>query len=188
MIDPTKFTNFGLNTNGLQEYILFAVGVAGKDAMITSKLLDKLLKKNKCKTPFNSIRAFKSESNLKSVMKETGFGCYTLKAKGFWYLANSKINLATCSVEELEACPGIGMKTARFFIMHTRSGDCNVACLDTHVLKFMRDQGFDNIPKQTPTRKRYLEIQDNFLNICKKKNLHPAVFDLQIWNEYRERK
>lgn len=187
MIDPIKFTNFELDTNGLQEYILFAIAAAGKNALTTARLLEDLLSKNKNKSPFASIRSHKSEVSLKQTMKKVGFGCYTLKSKGFWWLVNKKINLSNCSIEELEACPGIGMKTSRFFLMHTRE-DCNVACLDTHVLKFMRDQGFDKIPKQTPTGKRYLKIENDFLDICKSKKIHPAVFDLQIWNEYRLRK
>lgn len=187
MIDPTKFTNFKLDTNGLQEYILFAIGVAGKPALTTARLLEELLSKHKNKSPFKSIQKYKSEELLKQAMKDIGFGCYSLKAKGFWWIANSKLDLSICTVDDLEKCPGIGMKTARFFIMHTRAIS-NVACLDTHVLKFMRDQGFENIPKQTPTGKRYLEIQKDFLDICIERKVHPAVFDLQIWNQYRERK
>jgi len=188
VIDPIKFTNFALDTNGLEEYILFSIGVAGKPALTTARLLEELLTKQEPESPFASVRAFKSEAKLRAAMKKVGFGCYNLKARGFWWIANAGLNLGNCTVDELELCPGVGMKTSRFFIMHTRAGDCNVACLDTHILKYMRDQGFPDIPKQTPARRRYLEIQGDFLNICKEKNVHPAVFDLQIWNEYRERK
>lgn len=186
-VDPIKFTNFALDTNGLEEYILFSIGVAGKPALTISRLLEELLTKKESESPFESIKQFKSEKKLCSIMKKVGFGCYTLKSRGFWWIANSGIDLANCTVDELEECPGIGMKTSRFFVMHTRDDECNVACLDTHILKYMRDQGYEDIPKQTPARRRYLEIQEDFLNICRSKDVHPAVFDLQIWNEYRER-
>ena len=181
MIDPIKFTNFKLNQPGLEGYILFSIAVAGKNALTTAKILDNLIDERK---PFQSIRKYGSQKTLCSQMKKIGFGCYNLKSHGFWWIANSGLDLKKCSIEDLEKCPGIGMKTSRFFAMHTRP-KCDVACLDVHILKYMRDIGHPNVPKQTPTRKKYLEIQEAFLNICRKKNIHPAVMDLQIWNEYR---
>lgn len=184
MVDPTNFTRFDLNGAGLQEYVLFAIGVAGKPALTTARLLDKLLKMKPKAKPFNSIKAFGSESVLREKMKSVGFGCYNLKARGFWDIANSGIDLKTCTSDDLEKCYGIGMKTSRFFIMHTREYGPAVACLDTHILHFMRDEGFDNIPKQTPSKKEYLRIEKEYLDLCEKRGKHPAHYDLEIWRKY----
>ena len=184
MIDPTKFTNFGLSKNRLEEYILFSIAVAGKNATTTARILEELLFCHQSSTPFGSIKQFKSETKLRNRMQKIGFGCYNLKARGFWWIVNANIDLKNCTVDDLEKCPGVGMKTSRFFVMHTRDNNCQVACLDTHILKFMRDRGFKNIPKQTPPRKRYLEIEQDYLKLCDKEGKHPAHFDLEIWNHY----
>lgn len=182
MIDPTRFTNFNLDTNGLQEYILFCIAVAGKRAIKTAKLLDTFLEGSD--EPFKFVRSFPNREAVRERMIEIGFGCHDTKSKGFWWIAHSELDLKTCSIEELETCPGIGMKSSRYFVMHTRAKERKVACLDTHILKYMRDSGFQNIPKNTPTPKQYFRIEKEYLKICENLNEHPAHLDLKIWNEY----
>lgn len=180
MIDPRKFTDYNLDEAGLQGHILFAIAAAGKNAMTTARLLDELVGSE---MPFKAIRKFKSQETLKERMRQIGFGCHTLKSKGFWWIANSGIDLKSCTAEELERCPGIGMKTSRFFIMHTRK-NAPIAAIDTHILKYLRDIGISNVPNQTPTKKRYLELEKAFLQKCQELNIAPAVHDLNIWNHY----
>jgi len=182
VVNPLKFTNFNLSQAGLQEYILFAIAVAGKPAVRTAKLLDQFL--GNTSLPFELIKSYKTEEKLREKIKSMGFGCHTLKAKGFWWIANSGLDLKTCSVGELEKCPGIGMKSSRFFAMHTRKEECGVACLDTHILHYLRDQGFPDVPKSTPTKKAYLRIERFYLDLCRALNKHPVHFDLEIWNKY----
>lgn len=185
-VDPVRFTNFHLNEIELEEYILFCIAVAGKQAIKTSQMLDVLIDSSR---PFASIRDFGSCSNLRERMKEIGFGCHDLKSRGMWWISYSGLNLKTCTVADLEECPGIGMKTSRFFAMFTRENERSVAALDTHILKYMRDQGYENIPKQTPSsKKQYFKIQKQFLEICNKVGWHPAKFDLMIWNNYRTKR
>jgi len=185
MVDPTKFTNFNLSSKRLEEYILFCIAVAGKQAVRSAALLEKLLQSvpGLPGSPFDKIKFFGSEEKLREAMKKIGFGCFNLKARGFWWIANSGLNLKTCTVGDLEKCPGIGMKTSRFFVMHTRENS-HVACLDTHILKFMRDAEFPDVPKQTPSKKHYLRLEALYLEYCKERDYHPAHFDLVVWNKY----
>jgi hypothetical protein len=44
MINPTKMTNFNLNNQQLEEYILFCIAVAGKNALATAKMLNILIR------------------------------------------------------------------------------------------------------------------------------------------------
>lgn len=86
------------------------------------------------------------------------------------------------TVEDLEQIHGVGMKTSRFFVVHSRP-DQRYTILDTHILKWLGKQGY-NVPKSTPPRKRYLELEKTFLDECDKRNRNPAELDLEIWNEY----
>ena len=189
MIDPVRFTNYQLSDLGLQEYILFCIAAAGKNATTTARILDNFLRHIMLQTSasdyFKAIKIIALTQDLAILMKKFGFGCYQLKSKSFLSIADSNLNLRTCTIAELEKIPGIGMKTSRFFVMHTRL-ECNVACLDVHILRWMKKRGYKNVPSQTPTKKRYLEIEKKFLEVCKKLKTNPAVLDLQIWNDERK--
>ena len=176
LIDPTKFTNYDLDDIGLENYVLFVIAVAGKNAITTARNLHGLIGESK---PFKFINKV---DHLADKMKSQGFGCYNLKAKGFKYIARANLDLKTCTREDLVACPGIGMKSASFFILHTRR-DQKIACLDTHILKWLKRRGHD-VPKASPQSvKKYLKIEELFLQIAEEKNMAPATLDLQIWNE-----
>jgi thermostable 8-oxoguanine DNA glycosylase len=98
-------------------------------------------------------------------------------------LAESGIDLKTCTVEDLEAIHGIGPKTSRFIIMHSRPKQ-RLATLDTHILRWMRDQGIDT-PKATPqSRKLYQKLEQKFLTLCDKCGMIPSQLDLKIWKQY----
>jgi len=116
-------------------------------------------------------------------MKDCGIGCYTNKARTFAELAMSKINLKTCTASDLESIHGIGPKTARCFLLHSRK-DAQVAGLDTHMLKHLRKLGYEDVPKTTPTGKKYLTFENYVLSLAKEVGMSPAEFDLYIWNKY----
>jgi len=42
-----------------------------------------------------------------------------------------------------------------------------------------------NVPKQTPTCKKYLELENTFLMVAEVLKIHPADLDLRIWNMSR---
>jgi thermostable 8-oxoguanine DNA glycosylase len=97
-------------------------------------------------------------------------------------LMKRDFNLKSVTRDELSSIWGIGMKTASCFIMHSRP-DAKCAGLDTHVLKYLRDQGIE-APSSTPTsRKKYLELEQKFLGLVPSSKT-PAEFDLDIWLEY----
>ena len=58
------------------------------------------------------------------------------------------------------------------------------AGLDTHILKFLTAKGFD-APKSTPaSKKKYVELEQAFIEIAEKEGKTPATLDLEIWNTY----
>lgn len=189
MVDPTEITDFDRSDKELQEFALFAPSVAGKTAKVQSEKLDKLLQNLKDlyngNSPYDNIRAAAAEDVLESEMKNVKLGKYSILVPCFTTLAMIGTRwLKNCSVEDMKHIPGIGDKTARFFIMHTRP-NADVATLDTHVLKWMEDElGIetpDGIPSSTNL---YKKLEHKFLRAAQKRNRHPAHLDLEIWNKY----
>jgi len=188
MIDPTDITKFDRTVPELEEYLLFAIAVAGKRADTTAKNLQRFLKythqHNKISgwQPLASLRNF-TVTQLAATLKKFGFGCYNLKARGFHTLAHSNLDLTTCGLAELKLIPGISFKTATFYLLHSRR-NVKYACLDTHLLRWLRDQGHD-VPKTSPqSLKRYEAIQELYLGLAASMGRDPAELDLAIWNEY----
>jgi len=186
MVDPIKFTNFNRTTDELEEVLLFTVLVAGKNALTTAKSLDKLLHFIGWRygSPFEYLKKY-TQPALKGLLHIHGIGCYTHKAKAVHQLVNSELDLKKCTTDDLEGIYGIGPKSSRMFILHTRPNS-RVACLDVHILHYLRDKGYD-VPKVTPSsKKKYKDVEDLFLEVAKGKNI--AEFDLEIWNLYRKKK
>lgn len=194
MVDPTKITNFDRTHAELEELILFCVCAAGHNAVSSAKALDKFLSSITGNglidySPFSKIRYAMFFNGYKELisngMKEAGIGCnsWRFKARTFCELAMSKFNLKTCSLEDLESIHGIGRKTSRFFMLHTRP-NMQCAVLDTHILKHMRDKGYD-VPKNTPaSKKSYALIESQFLKLAHESGQSVADFDLSLWNKY----
>lgn len=182
MIDPLNITKYDCTIEQLEEVLLFWVLAAGKNAISASKALAKFLENN---APFDYIKTISLEE-LPIKMKQCGIGCFNNKAITFNQLAFSNINLMNCSVEELEKIKGIGMKTSRCFVIHSRK-NANYAGLDTHILKYLRSLGYD-VPLSTPSGKKYVEIEKIFLSLVEKSGKTLSEFDLSIWKEFSGRK
>lgn len=117
-------------------------------------------------------------------MRGFGFGCYNVKSQGLIMAANSGLDLKKCSVADLEGLYGVGMKTARFFVLHTRR-NARVACLDTHVLKWLAYFSGYDVPHTTPSKTKYLLLEQVFLGVADALKISPADLDLKIWNKQR---
>ena len=179
MIDPNQVTNFNRTSAELQEFILFCAVVAGKSAHQQAHKLNWFLDTGTGE-PFEKIERM----DLMARLKESKLGQYNRLHTVFQEIVY--LDLAHCTVEELEYIPGIGPKTARFFLLHSRPNQ-NLAVLDTHILAWMKSIGYQNIPKATPTGNRYKEIEKHFLREAKLRNMTPADLDLKIWKERAKR-
>jgi endonuclease III len=191
MIDPSNITNYHLDKYQLQEMLIFWVLVAGKTAKTTVKYLQLLLDKLHIQYemnefhPFDVIRMYDEDNpggGLEKLLKDSGFGCQKTKAKGLRQLIRSGMNLRTCSVEDLEKIYGIGPKTARCFVMHTRE-NARHAGIDTHLLKWLKSLGI-KVPKSTPTGRTYAHLECVFLVLADRLSMTPAALDLAVWNAY----
>lgn len=193
--DPTLEPRFDMARIEKEEFLLFCICVAGKNARTTQAGLHRFwtrvegcLGPRPKAGPFDLIREYTLRFGwdaLAEALRSSGIGCYHMKAK---YLIDAAykglgMNLDTCTAEDLERIQGVGPKTSRFFLLWTRK-DIQVACLDTHVLRWLREQGVD-APKTTPTGKKYAKLEQEFLGLVPK-GMTPMEFDFQIWTKYHK--
>lgn len=189
MIDPSNITNFDRTDEELEEFALFCPCVAGKRAEIQAEKLDQLLSNLEKRlgrgSPFDLVRRAAAGDILKEEMQKVKLGKYSTLVPCFTALSmNETENLREVSVEILKTYPGIGDKTARFFIMHSRE-DAEVATLDTHVLSWM-DENLENVnvhPNAPRSTREYKKLEHHFLKEAERRGRHPAHLDLEIWNQ-----
>lgn len=99
---------------------------------------------------FAWIRQLDEQESLNGKLRESKLGQYQRIASVFRAAAHSWLNLHSCTVADLMKFPGVGPKTARFFILHSRPNQ-RLAVLDTHILSRLRELfPKARIPKSTP--------------------------------------
>jgi thermostable 8-oxoguanine DNA glycosylase len=191
MITPTNITNYNRTQEELEEFLLFCVLVAGKNANQTAKKLNSFLSKRKDfgvadMTPFEFVKYLDDGKLLLSVMQSEKLGQYRRIAHSFREIIKHKSKLNSVTPYELEQIKGIGSKTSRFFVLHSRPKQ-HYAVLDTHILRWLRDHGI-NAPKSTPSKNKYIQLEKQFLNYANEYGILPAELDLQIWTTYANQK
>jgi endonuclease III len=188
MIEPTTITNYNRTQAELEEFLLFAILVAGKTAKTQAEKLEAFLKSKKHvglpsdTTPFQYLIYLTNLQDMVTPMKVYKLGQYNRIEKAFRGILQFQGKLDSVSLDELESVEGIGPKTARFFLLHSRPNQ-KVAALDTHILKYLADLGYD-VPKATPSKKKYRKIELDFLSECDKAGKNVADMDLEIWKTY----
>lgn len=192
MVNPFKITNYNRTNSELQEFLLFAIIVAGKTAYIQANKLELFL--NTCRKdfkldnvePFQVLKILNSNKLLEQYIIDCKLGQYRKTIKAFLYLINNDLDLEKCTVDDLEKIPGVGPKTSRFFILHSRKE--KVAVLDVHILKWISNLGYNKVPKTTPSNpKVYKKLEQIFLDYCIENDKDPAQLDLEIWKTYAKR-
>jgi len=92
------------------------------------------------------------------------------------------MDLRSCTTADLESIMGVGPKTSRFFILHSRPNE-KMVVLDVHLLRYLRQEYRIKTPKQTPSGKRYLDLEAEAIRRIEAKNpnVNWAEFDLNAW-------
>jgi len=194
MITPTSITKFDRTEKELEEFLMFSILVAGKGAEQQAKKLHDFLYQQRLTndasingwTPFQEIKHLWKNNLLLDRMAHFRLGQYNRIESAFKGILDFKGRLKSVTIEELESVKGIGSKTARFFILHSRP-DQQVAVLDTHILKWLAKTTGIGMPKSTPTKLKYKTIESLFLTQASIRNMSPAELDLQIWKEYAKK-
>jgi len=187
MVNPDEITDYNRTTRELEEFMVFAICVAGKNAHTTATILNVLFENAEYWRDYPFEYFAKSGSKF---LKSNGIGCYNMRYKSIYTvwrnLRNNPGFLKTCTVDDLEEIHGIGPKTARFFIMHSRPNQ-RLAALDTHILKELKANGI-KVPKSTPAAgKKYAELEQEFIKLADAACKSVADYDLEVWKKHRKK-
>lgn len=171
-----------MTRNECEYWLIYAIIVAGKSAKFAEQKME-ALGLSKEKSSLGTIRNIAGFGDLGHWVETARTGNYGKLIRAFTDIECRKTDAVTCNLDELEKIHGIGPKTARFFLM-MRDPGARYAALDTHILKWLRAQGYD-APKSTPqSRKKYRELEEIFLQLADKMLLTPRELDYHIWSEY----
>ena len=171
--------------------------MAGKTAYIQADKLEQFLNAVNQRLmmpehvkPFQTILSAEQHGILMQEIQNAKLGQYRKIYAGFKYISENKFDLNNMTPDQLELIPGVGMKSSRFFLLHSDINWQNyIAILDTHILKFIKENIDNRAPKSTPTiRVTYKYWEDVFLNWCEQNNKNMADFDLEVWKSYARTK
>ena len=190
MINPTSITNFKRTDKELEQFFVFCwfskAANAKQLGVKINNLFDHL--DDACEdmdlnlSPFGQLNYCLQSDLLKSLLEEFKVGKYEAFIKAF--SSFGRLNLRTCSIEDVENIPGIGKKIARMFLLHSRHNQRYV-CLDTHLMKEARKIGAtDQIT--APHGQKYLDIEEKMIKFLtdRYKYVDFAKFDLDCWKSY----
>jgi hypothetical protein len=178
----------------LQRFALLGPFVAGKNATVQQRKLDRFLSDlrslapDEHQTPFEClsyVRKLEGDAGVRRLLEEHRVGQYDRLTKAILHFLDAEWDLRNCTRDQLVSTPGISFKTASFFLMFSR--DADMACLDVHLLRWMRNHPEfpDDIPLQTPPARRYLKLERLFLDHCVRENRRPYELDFEIWSANR---
>lgn len=193
MIDPKKVTDYNRNEWQLQEFLIYCVCVAGKKSEIESPKVRKFCLDQRFGhglTPFQLIRKLLSvssveEDGLMQHLKKYKIAPYQQRYNSFKDIVTLLDgDLREVTIDQLQEVRGISTKTSRFFLTHSRE-DFDEPVLDTHILRFLSDFGYKDVPKSTPQNpKAYERLSRLFRSIARFEGKSVTDFDLEVWTKY----
>jgi thermostable 8-oxoguanine DNA glycosylase len=181
-VDPINIPKT-LTRHQLEDWILFGICVANKEATQTRNKLDALLKDlGRHASPFDRVRSAMVKGTLMATLTKHRVGQYGRIYKAFTQVV--ELDLDNISVASLESVHGIGPKTARMTLLYYLP-DAEVVPLDTHILKYLRKLGYEDAPKATPpSGKTYEKWEAIFVAEAKKAGATVREFDTYVWRMY----
>jgi endonuclease III len=187
VIDPLNVTDYARSQDELEQFWIFCVVVAGKNADQTAGKVARLLAgRLPRQTPLEYLKSL--GPSLRSALMACRTGQY--RRIGRALCESFDLDLRTAPVEVLQALYGVGPKTARFFVLHTRP-ESRVAVLDTHILKWLKQLRVKNLPEHTPgSLARYLQIESLAIGAMERAfpGMSLAQADLHVWATVSGRK
>ena len=182
MVNPTKITNFSRTKEELEYFWIFCILVAGKNAdWAVIKLNDMFKNKPKDQTPLQFLK--EQGNGLHNMLVANKVGQYYRIVTAL--TQSMELDLKKATIDQLTNIFGVGPKTARFFLVHSRKSQ-NHVILDTHILKWLNKNYPDlSFPNNTPPMAKYNDYERLALKLIKARfpNLSIAQADLLIWTE-----
>jgi hypothetical protein len=188
MIDPTNITRYDRGDDDLEQFATFCVAVAGKNSTQASRKTQELCDHLGTGRPLWGLRGMEP-GEIDRVCRVVGLAPYARVVPALSALRYCDLRAVTLS--DLLTIRGIGHKTARMFLLHTRPG-VEAVVLDVHILRWLKKSArMRSIPRATPgkTTTLYARIERRAIDFIKRN--HPGVsfaqFDLATWRAMSNR-
>lgn len=169
-----------------QQLLLLSLFVAGKNAKIQGgKMRDFLALLPPAETAFDSLEQLDAAA-IRQRLERVRSGQYNRLTAALHHLRQLP-DVDEVTRDQLCTVPGVSLKSASFFLMYSRE-DYRGACWDVHLLKWAAERPAlfgDGVPKNTPSRPRYLSMERAYLDYCEAGRFHPTHLDFSIWSSYR---
>ena len=179
LFDFYPFLNLKIRAT-IKSELAFCISTANSSA-ISGLYFQKQLEK----FDFNRIEVEKIET----LLKQAGVRFYSKKAI---YISKALLNFEiverALNIEDKKArdilvssIKGLGYKEASHFLRNV--GRKNIAIIDRHVLRWMKERGLiDNIPKNL-NKKNYLQLERILSKLSDEIGMNLAKLDLYMWYE-----
>jgi N-glycosylase/DNA lyase len=129
------------------------------------------------------------KKELKNVRFKNKKAAYIVEARKF-FLKDGKLSIKTVinsfknpfDLREyiVKKIKGIGYKEASHFLRNIGLGE-NLAILDRHILKNLKNYGLIKEIPRTLTKRKYLEIEKKYIEFSEKLNIRADELDLLLW-------
>lgn len=184
MIDPFNLRP-PIRGRRQQEWVIFAVCVAGRKATMVAAKVDAFLKLLRrwygWADPFELLHRAAREYRVREALEEVRMGQYTRIARALYDLSiGLRSGDGRVTDVLLRGVRGVGFKTRRMILLYNNP-KLRCAVLDTHVLKFLRLLGHD-VPKSTPSNgSTYRRLEQIFLFEADRRGMTSLELDTAIW-------
>ena len=190
----------------LERFLRLCLVVAGKNASVQEKKLDTFLeqlrKDTGCDSPFAGLRALGKNRGMiqgtalvRKRLEAVKLGQYTRLVQAFVWIALESASYPEIwkdlrnpelTRDYLLQIPGLGWKTASFFLTYSTRGVTDLAVLDTHILAWMRETGLaPDAPKASPVGKIYIDLERRFVAEARRQGKTVTELDFEIWKQRR---
>lgn len=183
LIDPKAVTDYTRSDRDLQHFWLFSMAVAGKNADKQAEVVSKIMKEiPENVLPFDYLRRLGDSLALRPLLEQVRIGQYARLTRAI--TESLSLDLRQVTADQLDDVYGVGLKTAKFFLLHSRPA---LACavLDTHVLTWLNSLGIGEFPDTSPQSPiHYKQIERLFLPLAMAyfPGMSFAEIDLHLWN------
>ena len=179
-IDYNKITKYNRNVEQLLTFLLWCTVTPGKKSEVITPKFNNMFSKEH---PPSTVIKLHGKT-IRTLLTKNGIGQYDRVMNAWKAIRNIQPfgQLRTITRDELVTIPGIGPKTASFFIVHSRKWQ-EMAVLDVHILRWLQKEfpSF-NIPETTPQDINiYKQIEALFLGKACQLDMSPADLDNHIW-------
>lgn len=183
LVEPNAVTNFARTDRELELFWLFSIFVMGNNSDQAANTLERLA--GVLPHSGRVLLYLAAQPDLTHILLTQRTGKYVRFTEII--RASAALDLRTVDCEELERIKGVGRKTSRFFLLHSRK-NMVAAALDRHLLLWLRTRGYNTAPRATPYGKKIYQHWE-IIAISEMKHAFPtlslAEADLEIWRMMR---